>query len=154
MSRTLFLLALSLLLFLGAASCKSSDSTQEEPPQVPEFQVPSNWNDIVLYRWQLIELNGKPIAAASHVELELDGTDRVLGHSGVNQFMGSCRRGDNYTLDFGAISSTKMAGSPEAMQLEAEFLAALQEVQAARMMGDKLALVKDGKALAVFHSAR
>ena len=65
---------------------------------------------------------------------------QVSGQAGVNSFGGSARvDGDRITI--GPLRTTRMAGSPEAMDAEAAFLGALEEVVAVRLDGDDLSLL-------------
>jgi heat shock protein HslJ len=65
---------------------------------------------------------------------------QVHGQAGVNSFDGSARLdGDRLTL--GPLRTTRMAGPPEAMDAEAAFLQALEEVVAIRLEGDELVLL-------------
>lgn len=146
MLRSTFLLFCLLLPVLATLACKSDDAG--ESSQTPmEF----SWQDVTLKRWRLIELNGVPISSESDVELSFDGRDRVSGHAGVNQFMGTCERDENFKLSFGAISSTKMAGSSEAMALESSFFTALAKVDSAQLVGDELRLLTGKEVTMRFH---
>lgn len=140
MLRSTLLFACLLFSLLGAG-CKSSDDAAGGAKESPEF----TWNDVVLPRWRLIELNGAPVQSSRDLELAFEGTDRVSGHTGVNQFMGSCKRGEGYTLKFGGLASTMMASSEEAMALESSYLAALERVDAVRIVDEKLELMQGGE---------
>ena len=64
----------------------------------------------------------------------------VSGEAGVNRFSGTARLdGDRLTL--GPLRTTRMAGSPEAMDAERALLSALEEVVAVRLDGDDLSLL-------------
>jgi heat shock protein HslJ len=64
----------------------------------------------------------------------------VSGLAGVNRFSGSARLdGDRLTL--GPLRTTRMAGPPDAMDAEAAFLRALDDVVAIRLDGDDLWLL-------------
>jgi heat shock protein HslJ len=71
---------------------------------------------------------------------------QVSGHAGVNTFSGSARvDGDRITI--GPLRTTRMAGSPDAMDAESAFLRALEEVVALRLDdGDLTLLDADGGA--------
>src|SRR5687767_14792975 len=75
--------------------------------------------------WTLRELNGKPMSAGANVRgptLKLDSaTKRVSGHSGVNRYAGGYEL-DGAKLKFGSTMGTRMAGPPEAMEMEKDFL--------------------------------
>src|SRR5207302_4495540 len=81
--------------------------------------------------WTLIELNGSPVPAAAAEGHRDPPTLRfspekkqASGFSGVNRFFGPYEH-EGEKLKFGALAGTRMAGPPEAMALEQEFLAML-----------------------------
>jgi heat shock protein HslJ len=65
---------------------------------------------------------------------------QVSGDAGVNTFSGTARL-DGDRLILGPLRTTRMAGTPEAMDAEAAFLAALEEAVAIRLEGDDLVLL-------------
>lgn len=65
---------------------------------------------------------------------------QLSGSAGVNRFSGTARL-DGDRLTIGPLRTTRMAGSPEAMDAEAAFLHALDEVVAVRLEGDDLTLL-------------
>jgi heat shock protein HslJ len=65
---------------------------------------------------------------------------QVSGQAGVNTFRGSARV-DGDRIVIGPLRTTRMAGSPEAMDAEAAFLEALEAVVAVRLEGDDLTLL-------------
>jgi len=105
-------------------------------------------------RWTCTELEGTELPEGAPPSLAFDGGDApgaisVAGHSGVNRFGGSATIADG-TLSFGALMSTRMAGPPERMQLEAAYLAMLQSVDGASIVGDTLTLSAGGRRVATF----
>jgi heat shock protein HslJ len=64
----------------------------------------------------------------------------VSGSAGVNTFSGTARL-DGDRLTIGPLRTTRMAGSPEAMDAEAAFLRAVEDVVAVRLDGDDLTLL-------------
>jgi heat shock protein HslJ len=85
--------------------------------------------------WVLDKLGGKDIASmlgqgmkAPNLNFGKDGS--VSGFSGVNRLAGSVNPEDllQGKLDLSRLASTKMAGTPEAMNLESDFLGSLQKV--------------------------
>jgi heat shock protein HslJ len=65
---------------------------------------------------------------------------QVSGQAGVNRFDGTARvDGDRITI--GPLRTTRMSGSPEAMDAEAAFLRALEDVVGVRLEGDELSLL-------------
>lgn len=85
--------------------------------------------------WLLEKLGGKDVASmlgqgmkAPSLNFGKDGS--ISGFSGVNRLMGSVKAEDlmQGKLDLSRLASTKMAGPPEAMKLESDFLGSLQKV--------------------------
>jgi heat shock protein HslJ len=97
----------------------------------------------------LVELEGKRLLdwlppnwedEAPHLNFETDG--RVAGYTGVNR-MGSNLDGAALVRGeflLAPIVTTRRAGPPELMHLEARYSAALQRARGVRLLGDTLAL--------------
>lgn len=68
----------------------------------------------------------------------------VWGSGGVNSFSGTYDAADGGELTFGALQSTEMAGSPQAMEQESAFFAALQETRHFEFNAGKLILTSSG----------
>lgn len=81
------------------------------------------------------------VSSASDPERSMTFTadGQVSGRAGVNTFGGSARV-DGDRIIIGPLRTTRMAGSPEAMDAEAAFLGALDDVVAVRLDGDDLSL--------------
>ncbi|MCE9611932.1 MAG: META domain-containing protein [Chthoniobacter sp.] len=104
--------------------------------------------------WTLTELNGKAFAAPAVGRgvptLTFDAAKKsTSGISGVNRFSGGYTQ-DGAKLKFGALAGTKMAGPPEAMQVESSFHAALASVTAWQIADDALALLSEAQVVARF----
>lgn len=151
MHRPILLLACLLLPFLAGLGCKSSG---EDEPFVLAGQQPLVWSEVTRQRWRLVELDGLPVARADSVDLKLGADGRVSGHTGVNQVLGGFEHGEDDTLHFSALSSTRMAGPPDAMELEEQFLAALAETDAARMANGRLVLLSGEQILMRFQPTK
>jgi heat shock protein HslJ len=80
--------------------------------------------------WVLRKLSSTEAAPAEpEITLTIDG-DRVSGSSGCNSYNGTMGEGDTATsLTVGPLAATRMACSPEVMNLEQRFTAALQGAQ-------------------------
>lgn len=104
-------------------------------------------------RWRLVKLFGEPVAEISKTSfIQLDPkTHRMSGSGPVNQISSSYRL-EGGRLTFGIITSTKMAGSDEANQLEKDFLDGLKRVQTYRLVGTSLELQNSGMVVAQFVS--
>lgn len=111
---------LSLALFLPA--CRSRNTIG--PTDSPAHSIAGEWT--------ARSLNGRPVTAlkAPWIRIEVGGALR--GWAGVNQISSQL---DEPALARGEFKSspiiaTRMAGPPEAMQLETDFIAALQAASA------------------------
>lgn len=93
--------------------------------------------------WQLDAMPGATVALAGArgtPTLRFDATPRASGESGVNRFGARVDAGDGW-LRVASPMVTRMAGPPEAMALEAEFLGRLQRAGHWRVAGDRLRLL-------------
>jgi heat shock protein HslJ len=98
--------------------------------------------------WQLVAMPGAelaPAGARGPLTLGFDAAGRVAGMSGVNRYGAHVDAGPGW-LRVGGAMSTRMAGPPEAMALESEFLSRLQRAGGWRIDGDRLRLL-DAKGL-------
>lgn len=106
--------------------------------------------------WVLEKLGGKPVAAEGRggiPTLRIDkADDRVTasGHAGVNRFRGTATIGEDGKLRFGPLMTTRMAGPPEAMDLEQRFLEALGKTESHAIADGRLVLSGGGKPLLEF----
>ena len=102
-------------------------------------------------KWQLVELNGRP-SIGTQAFLRFDGGKRSAGgNTGVNVFGGSYTLSGN-TLDISPGPQTMIAGSPELMEQERAYIAALDQVTAFRIAGSRLELIADGQVVARFRA--
>ena len=103
--------------------------------------------------WVLIELNGETVSVTEPMKTPSIRFDRevglVAGNNGVNQFSGGYSLSDG-SVEFGPMRSTMMAGSPEAMEMEAAFMKALGAMTGWRIVEDRLELLVGGEVVAAF----
>jgi len=103
--------------------------------------------------WILTEINGQPVPGGTETSpptLRLSSTDRrAAGFSGINRF-GTGYELEGSTLKFGMVMGTRMAGPPEAMAAEQDFLTALQSVRNWNITGQQLELSAGEKPLLRF----
>lgn len=99
--------------------------------------------DTLTGRWEVRSVHRRDalisptIGSEPFLEFGADGS--VSGSAGVNQLSGQARL-DGDRLHLGPLRTTRMAGTPEQMDEEGEFLAALERVAIARVEGDQLEL--------------
>lgn len=128
-----------LLVALFAAGCSS-------PPPVN-----GNLSDApTLSGWHLVELYGDPVKTYPAPTLSLyDSQGKTVGHTGINSYSLEFVQADK-GLKAGPITTTKMAGSPEMMETEGVFLAALAEANAWRVGPGTLELISHQGVIAKF----
>jgi predicted amidohydrolase YtcJ/heat shock protein HslJ len=100
--------------------------------------------------WTLTSLNGKEVVASKPPTMKF-ARGRLSIFGGINRLSGSYALvGDSVTL--GEIVSTRMAGPPELMALEAEFAKVLRSVDGFHVHGSELELLTKGAVVAKFRS--
>jgi heat shock protein HslJ len=130
--------------------------SQSKPPEQtgqPERQSGKRLENTY---WKLVELNGRPITTSPNrpeAYFQLDSRKkRLQGNSGCNIITGGYElSGDRIT--FTKIISTKMA-CHEGMEIEREFLKALEASNNLRLTGENLELYGDDKLLARFEAGK
>jgi predicted amidohydrolase YtcJ/heat shock protein HslJ len=98
--------------------------------------------------WTLISLNGKGVASAKPPTMKF-ARGRLSIFGGINRLSGSYALvGDSVTM--GEISSSRMSGPPELMELENAFARVLRSVDGFHVHGTRLELLRKGTVLATF----
>lgn len=124
-SRVLAVLAMTLLVPVMAA-CGSSESTSSAPSAEIIGAQPAGGADLAGTSWQLTGGSfGAGLPADVIVTLVFSEAE-ASGNSGVNTYMAGFQSSADGSLSFSEIATTRMAGEPDAMAFEAEYLAALQ----------------------------
>jgi heat shock protein HslJ len=113
--------------------------------QAVATNLPPSLKALAGTEWMLKEIGGVPVPANSRASLSIGDDGALSGNAGVNRFNGRVRGGDN-GIKAGPFMSTKMAGPPEAMALEAKFLKALGAATNFEAGGDTLRIIVDGGA--------
>jgi heat shock protein HslJ len=92
--------------------------------------------------WRLVDLPGWTAVGGAReaITMAFDAAGRVAGSAGVNRYSASAAAGPGW-IRVAAGITTRMAGPPEAMQLESEFLARLQRAGTWHVDGDRLRLL-------------
>ncbi len=98
--------------------------------------------------WVLISLNGKRIEATQPPTMKF-AKGRLAIFGGINRLNGSYALLDDRVF-MGELASTRMAGSPELMELEREFARTLALVDGFHVHQDELALLRQGSPVARF----
>jgi len=104
-------------------SCSTAGKTSSTIPSesADTSSVGTSWKYVELNAWKLIQFQGKMVTENNPV-IQFDRAQgRVFGFNGCNRSFGTFRsETDKITVNMG--SSTMMACSPEAMELEQEFM--------------------------------
>ena len=90
--------------------------------------------------WQLNTLNGQQAPAGPKPVTATFDAKTVAGFAGVNTYSGGYTAGADGAFKAGPLAATQMAGPPEAMQLEAGYLKALQAATSYLAADGKLTL--------------
>lgn len=145
MRRALIVLGLGIVLAAGctSASTSSAGSSPGTKPMpipmttpLPQALAGTAWQVVALPRFSLAP--GTSLSLAS-LTLRFEEPARAAGNSGVNRFSAQVNA-DASQLRFVSPISTRMAGPPELMALESEFLVRLQAVSAWKIDGNRLRL--------------
>jgi heat shock protein HslJ len=110
-------------------------------------------SDLINTRWKLVLLNGNEVETSEggsdlHMTLRLE-ENKVNGYAGCNNFFGTYETSER-TLRFSKLASTKRA-CPD-MDLESEFLNALQSSEEYKIEGEQLTLYSNGEPIAIFEA--
>jgi heat shock protein HslJ len=143
MRRALLVLSLGMVLSAGCTSPSSAGSSPATKPMPIPVTTPLP-PQLAGTAWQLVALPGFSLAPGTSLSLggltmRFEEPARAAGSSGVNRFSAQVTS-DASRLRFVSPVSTRMAGPPELMALESEFLARLQAVVAWKIDGDRLRL--------------
>ena len=100
--------------------------------------------------WTCASVNAEAVQEGAAPTLTIAADGGVSGNSGVNRFGGTAEESGK-SIRFSQMSSTRMAGPPDRMKLEASFLAALGNTRSFRVDGTLLTLMdQDGSVVATF----
>lgn len=99
-------------------------------------------------KWVLSEWPGKTIPANAQATLNISDGNKIGGKSFCNTYGGNASFNGN-ALQFSQIFGTKMYCN-EVADAEVKFIADLEAVNAGKVDGGKLTLMKDGLVLMVF----
>jgi heat shock protein HslJ len=145
--RRALIIVLGLGIVLAAGCTSASTSSAGSSPGTKPMPIPMTtplpqalagtaWQVVSLPRFSLAP--GTSLSLAS-LTLRFEEPARAAGNSGVNRFSAQVNA-DASQLRFVSPISTRMAGPPELMALESEFLARLQAVSAWKIDGNRLRL--------------
>lgn len=145
-----------ILITLAAAACGSGRGTESQASRAAEEAAPPAASspagaDVepagdqglpadLVGSWTLVEIDGAPITAVGKTPtLEIVDDGSVSGVGGVNRFHTQLKLVDG-RMSFGPVAATKMAGPPEAMDLESTYFTRLGSASSYETDGETLRL--------------
>ncbi len=134
MKHTLLLMAAGVAVILMFTGCRAGERGSMDPMASLSGEWTLDW---MQGTGPVAPSTGRP---APSITIATDG--KVTGFTGVNRMSSSLdtARAAKGEFAMGPAASTRMAGPPEAMQLETNFLGALQRATRYRINGDHLVL--------------
>lgn len=99
--------------------------------------------------WTLMTLNGEAIDIAEPPTMKFE-KGRLAIFGGVNRLSGAYALIDNQSVALGQLTSTRLAGTPEKMELEQRFSKTLVSIDSFHVKDNQLELISGGKVVAVF----
>lgn len=133
-----------LLLFVCALSltaCKSG-AKQNDPRTMMIGEPP--------VEWRLVKMQGAQVESPKAVTLRLAKDGQATGGSFVNSYFGPFSAAADGSISFGQMGSTRMAGSPQLMQMEDKYFSLLEQVNRFAVAGDTLTFNRGDEALLEF----
>lgn len=155
MMKRLVTLAAALLLLPLLAACGSSSTAESGTPSPGQTigAQPTGGAELAGTSWVLTDgpfMTGD--LEGSGITLDFAESD-LSGSAGVNRYFGSYTSTTDGTLQIGVLGSTAMAGDPDAMALEQEYLTALQSVFGYTIADGTLTLVGAADQVLVYSAA-
>ena len=142
-SRTMRWAAVLVMALLAACGSGGADSPSPGPtPSPPPAEL------LPGEQWVLLSAQADPATPTFEVTLTFDA-EGVAGKAPVNTYFGPAQIGAG-TMRLGPLASTEMAGPPDAMRAETEFLQAMSAVTSWTVGDDLLALASDTGPLLTF----
>lgn len=138
-----------LIALIAPMSCNPSEEVDEQALQdvTPQEVIVTDFSTLVGSEWRLVDFCGDAIPDDAGVTLAFLDGGRVAGSASVNRYNGAFATGED-GLDVGPFATTRMAGPPEAMERERDYLAALTSAKSvSTISGDQLVIAVDGRDL-------
>lgn len=95
--------------------------------------------------WVLVGLAGDEVVDGVVTTFSVDEHGQATGRGGVNRYGGTFAVDGEGGIEAGPFMSTRMAGPPEAMEQEREFLALLAQAVAAEVVDGELRIECEGR---------
>lgn len=149
---------------LPAKNSPSENAPTPKPESKPTSKPDTNAEAVLaslVGTWRLVSLNGQDItprvaSLSKPPTITFTADAGISGFAGVNRFTG---RLDKSGLGDGAfktspLAMTRMAGPPDAMQIEGEFATSLSKATVLSLEGDRLELRTTASSLAVLERVK
>lgn len=129
---------------LSAGFANGGASLPEEPEQEEVSAVgDAAWTGV---EWVLAGLAGDEVVDRVTTTFSVNAEGQATGLGGVNRYGGTFAVDGEGGIQAGPFASTRMAGPPEAMRQEHEFLTLLGKAVAVEVVGGELRIECEGKA--------
>lgn len=145
--KPLLIVSLSVLALMLSA-CSAS---QDRPASGANYSPVGSWT-LWLIQGETVEVAVPKTAKIPTLHINNEG--EVSGTAGVNQYSAaaSAELLAQNRFELGAVITTRMAGPPQAMELETRFLSLLQQARRYQSDGKTLALMDDSGVLLRFRA--
>ncbi len=139
------------LIFIGLAGTILGCSSTQSGRPVGSASPLGNWT-LWLIQGETVE-TAVPMTAKTPT-LHIDSEGQISGTAGVNQYSATSPADvlAQNRFELGPIITTRMAGPPQAMQLESRYLSLLQQARRYQSDGKTLALMDDSGVLLRFRA--
>lgn len=128
---------------LGLSACVAT-------PNYPEQQRPPTIADSLSGHWFLTSLNNSGYQGP-RITLQFADNHKINGFSGCNRYFGPANVGNNGSIAFEQVSSTRrLCISQEGNRVERNYLKALRAIQSYQLSGDRLILSGTGTHLVFY----
>lgn len=147
--RTKYRILTPAIAILALGSCKPDIETENKTivDVTPHEILVTELAPLVGKEWRLTDLCGEVMPGDARATLKFMPEDRISGRATVNRYNGPLRLVKD-GIEVGPFATTRMAGSPEDMERERAYLAALEAAKSISTIGDdQLVIAVDGKEL-------
>ena len=116
--------------------------------------VTASTDTLIGTNWRLIAWSVSSLHPSAYTITADFGASDISGHSAVNRYGGPYTAIDKGTFSVGDLTTTTMAGSPDAMRAESLYLDLLKQARKYEVSGTELTLRNEGNQELLIFQAR
>ncbi|MBX3353526.1 MAG: META domain-containing protein [Phycisphaeraceae bacterium] len=132
-----------------ASGCATAPEAEAPGAAQPAMSAPGSMRPLV-GKWTVVSIGGRDMSTVERApELEFTMMGGAVGFTGVNRYSTRATVGVDGALTIAPGVTTMMAGTPEAMAVEAAFLNAMNTANGVLVGEGLLAFTRDGKTVMV-----